>query len=316
MSPVQPLPEPGGEKEDEQYMDATHEESWPSASKSASPSNVDAGPVALAAGSKRAWGRRRRIAFFAWAAVLSLLLGVTFVAVTALTIGMWVAGQNADTTPVVDLGFFALGVVIIANGFAVQLRAPERNIAGLQQATIGLLAFGVAGLIGERVEPLTGAAILLVATAILVALHPARRSFFTGGTRLSAPLAALALLAAVPAAAYAATMLVEARQAGPSCFFGRCAYGDRFAEMAALAISVVAVGMLAALQTEGWRVPAWSAGVAAAIVGAASIIWPDLTGALGQTAGAAAVLWGILFVAAAEWEGRGSSAPPTAAVSP
>jgi hypothetical protein len=225
--------------------------------------------------------------------------------VTVLTIGLWLANQNSDTNPVADLGFFALGGIIVAGGLTTQIRAPEKRIAGLQQAVTGLLALGVAGLIGERAEPLVGSLLFLAATAILVALHPARREFFQVGTRLSAPLAALSILAAVPAAAYAATMLVQARQAGPSCFLGACAYGDRLAEVAALAIAIVLVGMLAALQTRGWRAAAWSAGAAAAIVGMASIALPEVPGALGQLAGAAAVAWGILFVAFGEWE-RGS----------
>ncbi len=76
--------------------------------------------------------------------------------------------------------FFALGAVIVATGFAVQLRCPERRIAGVQQAAIGLLALGIAGLIGGRVEPLTGSLVSLVATAILVALYPARRRWRRG----------------------------------------------------------------------------------------------------------------------------------------
>jgi len=156
----------------------------------------------------RGWGRVRRSAFFAWAAILSLLFGITFVGVTVLTIGLWLANRNPDTNPVTDLGFFALGAVIITTGFVVQLRAPEHKVAGLQQAVIGLLALGVGGLIGGRVEPLTGSLISLVATAILVALHPARRELFKLGTRPSLRLAALSILAAIPATVYAAAMLV------------------------------------------------------------------------------------------------------------
>jgi hypothetical protein len=48
---------------------------------------------------------------------------------------------------------------------------------------------------------------LLVPAAALVALHPARAAFFRIGARPSAPLAALWLVAAVPAAAYATAML-------------------------------------------------------------------------------------------------------------
>jgi hypothetical protein len=123
--------------------------------------------------------------FFVWAARLSLLFGITFVGVTALTIGLWLANQNPVTNPVTGLGYFTLGAFIITTGFVVQLRAPEHKIDGVQQAVIGFLALGVAGLIGERVEPLTGSLLSLVASAILVALHPARREFFRTGTHPS-----------------------------------------------------------------------------------------------------------------------------------
>jgi len=249
-------------------------------------------------------GSTRRRAFFMWAAILSLVFGLLFIGVTALTIGMWVAHQDALTTPVSDLSFFALGAIIIGMGFAVQLRVPERKIAGVQQAVLGILALGVAGLIGNRVEPLVGSLVFLLAAAILVALHPARREFFKLGQGLSAPLAALSILAAVPAVVYAASMLVLARHAGPSCFFGRCPYGDRLAEMAALALAIVLVGMLAALKTQGWRVAARSAGASAVILGLVSIVLPNAPGALGPAWGALTATWGVLFVVAAEWEAR------------
>lgn len=76
-----------------------------------------------------------------------------FVGVTVLTTGLWIVNRNPLTNHVVDLGFFALGAVIITVGLVVQLRAPERKICGVQQALIGLLVLGVAGLSSGRVEP-------------------------------------------------------------------------------------------------------------------------------------------------------------------
>ncbi|MHB0877655.1 MAG: hypothetical protein ACYC5O_16580 [Anaerolineae bacterium] len=255
------------------------------------------------AGSTR--GRARRVAFVALAATLSVLFGITFAAVTALTIGIWLDDPGyTETTPVGDLSFFALGAIIIAVGFATQLRRPERKIAGAQQAVIGLLALAAAGLVGDRIEPLVGGLIGLAAAAILVALHPARRESFRFGKGLSAPLAVMSAAAAIPAVGYAAHVLALARDAGPSCFMGQCARGDRLAEMAASAIAIVLVGMLAALKPHGWRVPAWGTGAAAAIVGLASIALPNAPGAVGQVWGALVVAWGVLFVGLAEWEAR------------
>lgn len=105
-------------------------------------------------------------------------------------------------------------------------------------------------------------------------------------------------------------MLVQARQAGPSCFFGRCAYGDRLAEMAALAFAIVAVGMLASLKPAGWRFTAWSVGAAGVILGAASIMLPELPAALGRIGGMLAMAWGILFIAGAEREAHSTSEVP------
>lgn len=246
----------------------------------------------------------RRRAFVLWAALLALVFGLLFIGVTALTIGLWVAHQNMLTTPVSDLCFFALGALIVGMGFAVQLRNPEHKLAGVQQAVLGLLALVVAGLLGNRIEPFVGGVIFLLAAAILVALHPARHDFFQRGPSLSVPLALLALLALVPAIVYAVSMLYLARHAGPSCFFGRCPSGDRLAEMAALALAIVLVGGLAALQTPGWRGAAQSAGSSAALLGVASISLPHAPGEVGPVWGALTATWGILVIVAAEWQAR------------
>lgn len=247
--------------------------------------------------------RVRRIAFAVWAALLAALLGSLFIGVTILTVGWWLIGRNQVTTPVTDLGFFALGA-LITGGILIQLRTPARRVAGIQQAGIGLLALGVAGLIGGRIEPLTGALVLLVATTILAALHPARDQIVRLGTHISPRLAALAIVAAIPAALYATDMLVQARQAGPSCFVGRCAYGDRFAELAALALAIVAAALLAASRPAGWRFTAWSVSAAAIVLGAVSLVLPALPGALGRLGGVLAIAWGILVSAVGEHEAR------------
>jgi hypothetical protein len=130
----------------------------------------------------------RRLAFTVWAAILSLFCGLVFVGLTLLTISAWLGNRgHTQTNPVVDLGFFALGAVIIGTGFAAQLRAPEHHIAGLQQAGLGLLALSLAGLLGGRIEPLMDPLLFLLAAAILVALHPAGGEFFRRGETVSSP---------------------------------------------------------------------------------------------------------------------------------
>jgi hypothetical protein len=51
--------------------------------------------------------------------------------------------------------------------------------------------------------------------------------------------------------------------------------------MAAMALAIVRTGLLAALQTRGWRIPTWSAGTAAIVFGLASLVFPDQQDAVG-----------------------------------
>src|ERR1700738_1260066 len=214
-------------------------------------------------------GRVRRIAFFLWATVLSLVFGIGFFGLTVLVIG-WFEKPFGVSTPVSELSHGALAGIIITVGLLVQLRSPARRIAGVQQAVLGILAFLITALIGSRQEPLQESLLFLAAVAILVTLHRARREFFKPGARPSPVLAAISLLGAIPAIGYAVSMLVQARQ-----FVGPPHHADRFAEMAAAAIAIVLVGMLASLKSQGWRISAWSAGVASIVVGMASVVFPD-----------------------------------------
>jgi hypothetical protein len=162
----------------------------------------------------------------------------------------------------------------------------------------------MAGVIGQRIEPLVGSLILLLVLAVPTVLHPERQDFLRFGGSASRRLMVICLLAAVPAAWYAARMLAAALDAGPSCFLGRCAAGDRLAEMAAAAATVVLVGFLAALQTRGWRLPLWSAGTAAVLIGLTSVALPAVPGSFGRLGGVAAAVWGVLLVAIGEQQHR------------
>lgn len=258
--------------------------------------------------------RRRQVraaALRVLAGGLGLGLGVLFVGLTLLTIAVWAADpDSAETNPVVDLGFFALGGLIIAVGFGSRLREPERHAAGIEQALVGLVALSTAGALAGRVEPFWLGLALVVLGLVTVVLHPARAELALRPGRVYPPLAALGLAAALPAAVYANDMLGLARAAGPSCFAGQCARGDRYAEMAALAAAIVLVTLLASARPAGWRLSTWSAGAAAVLVGVASMVLQDVTGSLGPAGGAAAAAWGLLVIVTGER--HAGNAPRTA----
>jgi hypothetical protein len=250
-------------------------------------------PAAVAA---RSWQDRCRTA---WATTLTCLLGLLFTGLTAVTVTLWATDPTyTQTNPVVDLSFFAVGGILITVGFASQIGRTPR-VAGLQQAILALAALAAAGWLGGRIEPFIGALVLLVAAAPLVVLHPGRRQLLTAGPRGSGTLFALSAVAAGPAVVYATDMLDRARAAGPSCFLGQCVQGDRYAEAAALALGVVLVALLASMRTPGWMLPAGSAGAAAVVLGAASLLWRAEVGAVSGAWAGAALSWGCAFVAVA-----------------
>lgn len=233
--------------------------------------------------------------FRVWAGTWGVVITLLFVAVTLLTITLWLTEPAyAATTPDADLGFLALGATI-GVGLLSQLRR-EPPPAGLQQALIATIALAAAGLMGQRAEPLIGALAILGILAVQAGLHPARRSLWHGGGTPDLALVILAVAAGVPAVAHAAGLLGLARGAGPSCFLGQCAEGDRPAELAAALLAVPLVGMLAAFRTPGWRLALWTAGAAALTLGAAALVLPDTTTSIGPATGLAAVAWAVVFV--------------------
>ena len=103
---------------------------------------------------------------------------------------------------VLDVGWGALFGVMLPLGLLAQLRLPERRIAGVQQTAIVALALAVAGAAGEQWRYLALAGAVAGPCAILLALHPARRTFFQRG-RLEPTLLALAAVATGPSLVYA-----------------------------------------------------------------------------------------------------------------
>lgn len=252
--------------------------------------------------------RRRGLAI--WALIWAGLLTFAFVGVTVVTLTLWLSDPDyPHTTPLVDLAFFALGA-LIAVGVAVQVRRPERNVAGAQQALIGTVALAAAGVAGARVEPAVGGMVLAAVVLVLVTLHPERRAVVRPGPGASPVLLVLAGVAAVPAVWYAVDLLALARAAEESCFGGQCVHGDRLAETAALAVAVVALVGAAAGRPAGARVSIWSAGIGAVVVSLAAIALPDVEGAPLSAWAAVALIWGVLVVLLGERDVRRVSAAP------
>jgi hypothetical protein len=230
-----------------------------------------------------------------------IVFGLGFFGLTSLVLG-WFQAVHGVAGPVTELGYGALVGIILTIGLLVQLRAPDEKIAGVQQAALVIPALLIGSALASDSQNVVPALILMPPVGILLALHPARREFFRRRAAFSPKLLAITVLGAIPLIAYAVDMGAEARDlSGPPH------HVQRLSTMAALAIAIVLAGLLAALQTRGWRIPAWSAGVAAIVFGLASMVFPDNRGAEGRGWGGLAIAGGVLFIAVAQAKNKPSA---------
>ena len=82
---------------------------------------------------------------------------------------------------VLDAGWGLVFGVILPLGLLSQLRRPERRIAGIQQTAAVGLVLALVGAAGEAWRYMALAAGIIAACAVLLALHPARRTFLARG---------------------------------------------------------------------------------------------------------------------------------------
>jgi cell division protein FtsW (lipid II flippase) len=75
-------------------------------------------------------------------------------------------------------------------------------------------------------------------------------------------------------------------------------------ETAFTALGIVLVGLVAALRPRAYRMATWTAGLALAILGAASVIFGGFASALTEPWSWAALVGGLVFIGVGEWEAR------------
>src|SRR4029079_14892511 len=84
---------------------------------------------------------------------------------------------------VLDAGWGLVFGVVLPLGLLAQLRRPERRIAGIQQTAAVGFVHAIASAAGEEWRYMALAAGISAACALLLALHPARRTFLVRGQR-------------------------------------------------------------------------------------------------------------------------------------
>jgi peptidoglycan/LPS O-acetylase OafA/YrhL len=202
---------------------------------------------------------------------------------------------------VLDAGWGLVFGVILPLGVLAQLRRPERRIAGIQQTAVVGFVLSVAGAAGEEWRYLALAAGVIAACAVLLALHPARRTFLARGEHVDPVLLTLAAVAAGPSLVYAWRMASAQRRDLPPA--DAVSNGlHHWTVMTALGLLVLALVLLAALRPEGWRIPAMSASIAAAGWAISCVLAPELAaGSEGHAWAWAVIVWALATLAATIW---------------
>jgi hypothetical protein len=249
--------------------------------------------------------RRRLIAFN----VLAVLFG-TSAAIGLFGAGIivaWFDAEGGGIHRVHDVGFGVLAGVFLTVGFLAQLHAPERKVSVRYQIVAAGVAAMVAGLLAS--DPGNGLFVLLMPVgqlAIMVAIHPAGMALMRGRGSFSPILAVLAVAGAVP---LVWVSLTWARLQRAGLDTDSHVEKGHWTIMSAMAIAIVLVASLSSLKLSGWRITAWCAGAGAFLYGLASLIFATMPGAnvpypgsQGGRWGVVAMVGGLLFIAAAQWE--------------
>ena len=250
--------------------------------------------------------RARRLVLAVVAAACAVAFGVLSLAPLDLVSGLLPAGgEPATSSSAGDVAFGVLGLVLLAPGFASQVRGPGAP-AGLHQVAVVVAALAVASLWSGEPSGVLGAAAVLLALLVVRALHPDRRAVVPRSDP-SPVLLGLALALSVPAWSYAGVLAGRGRADLPP--------EDSFAFVPSLWSAAVALllatsllALLAASRGSGWTVTAGCVALAVLLSGVASTVNPDVPASAGRGWGGAAIVWSLAWFAAVRSSRR--SRPP------
>jgi hypothetical protein len=203
----------------------------------------------------------------------------------------------------------ALSHVIVLVGLAVQFRRPHAREAAMWQVSAFFVMAVVLNLIiGPTSEQVPPPVWIIFGLGVLAGvLHP------------TSPILRLPKLASTRLLALTVAL------AGPMMFYvfdhvGLQANGvatdphwedSHYQLVAELGLHLILLGIVTASLFSGRRITAWMTGLGAAVMGSASLVFPDQTSGLGIGWGLALACWGLVFIVVSESEirGNGSSDP-------
>jgi hypothetical protein len=235
--------------------------------------------------------------------LIAWILTVSGVAFGLFTIVFGLVGPDQEIHAVHNAVVASLLIVLTAPPMVAVARAPERAIRPL----VMLAALAVAGLAAMALALTPDPFILpvLMLIGVLWLLAPSREGALPPG-RPSVVMVALVLAGAVLLVPYAidnAGLQRTDHTSDHAAFF-------HWVETSFTAAGIVLVGLVAALRPHAFRMATWCAGLALAILGAASVLFGQHASALASPWSWAALAGGLAFIGLGEWEARRPSRDP------
>ena len=205
-------------------------------------------------------------------------------------------GEQFHAALVLSTGWGLLFLFLVAAPLvALAVRASAVSPSALAEVALVAAAVITAAALSSSPRYLSVAAGLLVTVAVLVLAARDRPWDALEAWRWSALPGTLVLIAVAPCCAYAWT---SARTTGDAQITDDTWGLDHWPAQAALPLAVLLISALAAGHPSGWRVPAWSAGAAAAWFATVCWLEPHLIASVSRPWAAATLLWSVAFIAA------------------
>jgi hypothetical protein len=235
----------------------------------------------------------RLIAFYSLSLLFTVLLSLELVAHLLLptpVLTQWAAPHHLHAAA------HAVVTALLIPAVVLGLHPRLRSVAALQSlllvVAIGLVVSVVAwqGYRPGSTFPTFNFTLYGIVAVLLLSLHPKRDHLFARG-RAEPTLVIMGLIGAVPLLTFGASEVVMQWAADP--IHG---VAGHYALTASVAIALAALAGLAALRTDGWRLPLWSAGIGVAVLGLVSSAFPSEASSAGLFGGLVATAWGIMFI--------------------
>jgi hypothetical protein len=229
--------------------------------------------------------------------VIAVLMAVSAVGFGLFTIVFGIVSPEQEIHAVHNAVVASLLIVLSAPPVITVARRPDGAIRPLVLLAAAAIAGVTTMVLALTPDPFTLPFVVLI--GVLWAIVPSREGAWPEG-RPSLPMLALAAAGAVLLVPFAL------EQAG----FQRTDHSSEHAaffhwvETSFYAIAILLLGLLAALRPGPFRPASWLAGLALAILGAASIAFRAHESALPSPWGWGALLGGAAFIAVGEWEAR------------